>query len=163
AGHDLGGGGEERAEGHVAGAGGDRVAGQLQAVVAGGTEDGIRSEQGAGRGQDAVVLAQMGAGRADLGRKRGVVVDQQRYPGACALLPYWSRATPAPSSRCTRASRRAVSGSSGGVRYRRPAAGAGAGFMAIPSYRAGGQWRANRRRPSSDERDRQRSLPRLDV
>jgi hypothetical protein len=63
---------------------GDRRAGQIGAVVAGGAEQGLAT-QSLPRGRDfAVVLAQVGAVGADRRGQAPVVVDDQRHPVAAA-------------------------------------------------------------------------------
>lgn len=74
---DLGGGREEGAEGHVTGTGGHSFLCIGQLVVAGGTDDGLGTEQRASAGNVTVGAAQMHAGRAHgLGQRRVVVDDR---------------------------------------------------------------------------------------
>ncbi|KAG1468541.1 hypothetical protein G6F57_012554 [Rhizopus arrhizus] len=76
---ELGGGGEEGAKGHIAGAGGHGLFCIGQLVVAGRADDGLGPQQRTRAGDVAVGAAQMHAGRADrLGQQR-VVIDDQRY------------------------------------------------------------------------------------
>src|SRR5690606_14997903 len=79
AGGRLGRGREERAEGDVVGAGRHRLARQRQRVVAGGSEDGVRPERRARLPQRTVVLAEVGAVRADVGGQPPVVVHDQGH------------------------------------------------------------------------------------
>ena len=78
----LGDGIEEAAKGHVAGPFADGLGGQVEAGVAGGADDRLAAEQGTGRGQRAIGLAQVHADAQACGQF-GVVVDEQL--GAVAL------------------------------------------------------------------------------
>lgn len=130
---DLGGGREEGAEGHIAGAGRHGLLGIGQLVVAGGADDGLGTEQRARAGDVPVGAAQMHAGGAHgLGQHRIVVDDQRHAVGgaqalqgrrlflpqrvAGGLVAVLQPVAPAASSGAVRASRRAVSGSSGVIR-----------------------------------------------
>ncbi len=79
----FGAGLEEAAEGDVAGALGHGLLGQFQVGVAGGADDGLAAEQGAGRGQRTVGLAEVQADAQARGQF-GVVVDDQLRAVACA-------------------------------------------------------------------------------
>ncbi len=78
----LGHGIEETAKGHVAGTFAGGLLGQVELGVAGRADDRLAAEQGTGRGQRAVGLAQVHADAQARG-KFGVVVDDQL--GAVAL------------------------------------------------------------------------------